>query len=106
MHVVTSSKVELVGVLHQKVWAREKTKRTTGYQDRKRAIEQKESHRWLESLELTQQWIPVQPDRTAPWLGISNYQVGMTGFSLPTLSCSFPSKLNKYSAELEEYSIS
>jgi hypothetical protein len=32
--------------------------RTTGYQDRKRAIEQKESHPWLESLELTQQWIP------------------------------------------------
>ena len=30
----------------------------------------------------------------------------MTGFLLPTLSCSFPSKLNKYSAELEEYSIS
>jgi hypothetical protein len=47
-----------LGVLHQKVWAREKTRRTTGYQDRKRAIEQKESHRWLESLELTQRWIP------------------------------------------------
>lgn len=30
----------------------------------------------------------------------------MTGFALPTLSCSFPSKLNKYAAELEEYSIS
>jgi len=47
-----------LGVLHQKVWAREKTRRTSGYQERKRAIEQKESHRWLESLELTQQWIP------------------------------------------------
>jgi len=47
-----------LGVLHQKVWAREKNRRTTGYADRKRAIEQKESHRWLESLELTQQWIP------------------------------------------------
>ncbi len=47
-----------LGVLHQKVWAREKNRRTTGYQDRKGAIEQKESHRWLESLELTQQWIP------------------------------------------------
>jgi hypothetical protein len=47
-----------LGVLHQKVWAREKNRRTTGYVDRKRAIEQKESHRWLESLELTQQWIP------------------------------------------------
>jgi hypothetical protein len=47
-----------LGVLHQKVWAREKNRRTTGYQDRKRAIEQKESYRWLESLELTQQWIP------------------------------------------------
>jgi IS4 transposase len=47
-----------LGVLHQKVWAREKNRRTTGYLDRKRAIEQKESHRWLESLELTQQWIP------------------------------------------------
>jgi hypothetical protein len=33
-------------------------KRTSGHADRKRAIEQKESHRWLESLELTQQWIP------------------------------------------------
>jgi hypothetical protein len=40
------------------VWAREKNRRTTGHIDRKRAIEQKESHRWLESLELTQQWIP------------------------------------------------
>jgi hypothetical protein len=49
-----------LGVLHQKVWAREKTRRTTGYLDRKRAIEQKESHRWLESLELTQQWIPQE----------------------------------------------
>jgi hypothetical protein len=38
-----------LGVLHQKVWAREKNRRTTGYVDRKRAIEQKESHRWLES---------------------------------------------------------
>jgi hypothetical protein len=47
-----------LGVLHQKVWAREKNRRTTGHQDRKKAIEQKESHRWLESLELTQQWIP------------------------------------------------
>jgi hypothetical protein len=47
-----------LGVLHQKVWAREKNRRTTGYADRKRVIEQKESHRWLESLELTQQWIP------------------------------------------------
>src|SRR5919199_1516918 len=32
-----------LGVLHQKVWAREKNRRTTGYLDRKRAIEQKES---------------------------------------------------------------
>jgi hypothetical protein len=47
-----------LGVLYQKVWAREKNRRTTGYADRKRAIEQKESHRWLECLELTQQWIP------------------------------------------------
>jgi hypothetical protein len=47
-----------LGVLHQKVWAREKNRRTSGHADRKRAIEQKESHRWLESLELTQQWIP------------------------------------------------
>jgi hypothetical protein len=47
-----------LGVLHQKVWAREKNRRTTGYVDRKRAIEQKESHRWLESDKLIQQWIP------------------------------------------------
>jgi hypothetical protein len=45
-------------VLHQKVWAREKNRRTSEHVDRKRAIEQKESHRWLESLELTQRWIP------------------------------------------------
>src|SRR4028119_1749315 len=50
-----------LGVLHQKVWAREKNRRTSGHADRKRAIEQKESHRWLESLELTQQWI--SPDK-------------------------------------------
>ena len=49
-----------LGVLHQKVWAREKNRRTTGYLDRKRAIEQKESHRWLESDKLTQQWIPQE----------------------------------------------
>jgi hypothetical protein len=54
---VSSEGVPL-GVLHQKVWAREKNRRTSKHADRKRAIEQKESHRWLESMELTQQWIP------------------------------------------------
>ncbi|NEP57769.1 MAG: IS4 family transposase [Symploca sp. SIO2G7] len=51
-----------LGVLHQKVWARKKIKRTGGYADRMRSISEKESQRWLEGLKLTQEWIeqPVQ----------------------------------------------
>ncbi|NEQ65719.1 MAG: IS4 family transposase [Symploca sp. SIO2D2] len=51
-----------LGVLHQKVWARKKIRRTSGYADRMRAISEKESQRWLEGLKLTQEWIeqPVQ----------------------------------------------
>ena len=46
-----------LGVLHQFVWARKKIKRTSGYAERKRAIEEKESYRWLEGLKLTQECI-------------------------------------------------
>ncbi|MEH1776896.1 MAG: hypothetical protein V7K64_11840 [Nostoc sp.] len=40
-----------LGVLDQKIWAREKSKVSS---ERRRAIEDKESQRWLESLKITQ----------------------------------------------------
>lgn len=39
-----------LGVLHQRVWARQATRSV----DKQRSIAEKESHRWLESLEATQ----------------------------------------------------
>lgn len=47
-----------LGLLHQQVWARVSLRRGKGYRERKRAIEDKESGRWLSSLEQTQQLIP------------------------------------------------
>ena len=47
-----------LGILHETVWAREKNRRTAGYQQRKAAIETKESHRWLAHMELSQTLIP------------------------------------------------
>lgn len=48
-----------LGVLHETVWAREKTRRGAGYRDRKAAIEAKESYRWLEHQDVSQQLIPA-----------------------------------------------
>lgn len=45
-----------LGILHQKVWAREKTRRSDTR--RRASIAQKESARWLESLEVSQTLIP------------------------------------------------
>ncbi|NEQ66357.1 MAG: hypothetical protein F6K21_12795 [Symploca sp. SIO2D2] len=47
-----------LGLLHQQVWARASLRRGKGYRERKRAIEEKESGRWLSSLEQTQKLIP------------------------------------------------
>ena len=47
-----------LGILHETVWAREKARRGAGYQARKVAIEAKESHRWLEHQETSQQLLP------------------------------------------------
>jgi hypothetical protein len=44
-----------MGILHQQMWSRERKVSKTA---RQRAIEEKESVRWLESLEVTQQVIP------------------------------------------------
>ncbi|NET60490.1 MAG: hypothetical protein F6K47_31440 [Symploca sp. SIO2E6] len=49
-----------LGLLHQQVWARASLRRGKGYGERKRAIEEKESGRWLSSLEQTQQLIPAE----------------------------------------------
>ncbi len=48
-----------LGLLEQKVWAREKVRKGKGAQSRKRVISEKESQRWLESLEKTQNVIPA-----------------------------------------------
>ncbi len=60
MHTVlaaTATGVPL-GVLHQKVWAREKTRRSDTR--RRSSIVQKESARWIESLEVSQTLIPTK----------------------------------------------
>jgi hypothetical protein len=58
VHTVLSASTEGVplGVLAQKVWAREKRNRTAKVS--RQAIQQKESQRWLESLEKTHSLIP------------------------------------------------
>ena len=47
-----------LGILHETVWAREKNRRSAGYQQRKAAIETKESYRWLTHRDLSQTLIP------------------------------------------------
>ena len=47
-----------LGLVEQKVWAREQNRRTQGYNERKKAIEDRESIKWLESLESSQQKLP------------------------------------------------
>ena len=56
---VSESGVPL-GLLEQKVWAREKARKGKGVQERKRAIADKESQRWLDSLETSQSVIPQE----------------------------------------------
>lgn len=47
-----------LGILQETVWAREKTRRGAGYRARQTAIAEKESYRWLEHQEASQQLIP------------------------------------------------
>ncbi len=54
---VSESGVPL-GLLEHKVWARAKLRKGKGVQKRKRAIAEKESQRWLDSLEASQNLIP------------------------------------------------
>ncbi len=49
-----------LGLLKQKVWARDKVRKGKGYVERKRKIEEKESFRWIESLRETQEAIPEE----------------------------------------------
>ena len=46
-----------LGILHQTTWARETNRRDAGYRQRKALIEEKESYRWLEHQEVSQQLI-------------------------------------------------
>jgi len=58
VHTILSASVEGVplGVLHQKVWARNKSKPSS---EQRRAVQSKESQRWLESLKITQDLMPT-----------------------------------------------
>ncbi|MBD2438784.1 IS4 family transposase [Nostoc sp. FACHB-110] len=58
VHTNLAASVEGVplGILGQKTWARDKSK---AQGDRRRAIESKESQRWLESLKITQDLMPA-----------------------------------------------
>ncbi|MGH2412503.1 MAG: IS4 family transposase [Microcystaceae cyanobacterium] len=49
-----------LGVLHQKTWTRENPRQGKGDQRRKQAIAEKESHRWLECLKVTQELVPPE----------------------------------------------
>ncbi len=61
VHTVLAASIEGVplGVLHQKVWSREKT-RSNASKQKRQAIENKESIRWLEGLDLTQGLMPAK----------------------------------------------
>lgn len=54
---VSESGVPL-GLLEAKMWAREKVRKGKGVEERRRKITQKESYRWIESLETSQNLIP------------------------------------------------
>ena len=51
-----------LGLLEQKDWVREKARKGKGFKERKRKIEEKESQRWLESLETVETLIPLEID--------------------------------------------
>ncbi|MGK7949610.1 MAG: IS4 family transposase [Xenococcaceae cyanobacterium] len=51
-----------LGLLEQKDWVREKARKRKGFKERKRKIEEKESQRWLESLETVETLIPPEID--------------------------------------------
>ena len=56
---VSESGVPL-GLLEEKMWAREKPRKGKGVKERRRKIAEKESYRWLESLENSQNLIPPE----------------------------------------------
>ncbi len=56
---VSESGVPL-GLLEEKVWSREKARKGKGLQERRRAIAEKESQRWLDSLETSEKLIPKE----------------------------------------------
>ena len=58
--LAVSSKGVPLGLLSQKVWTREKVRKGKGLQARRRAIADKESQRWLDSLETSQSLIPQE----------------------------------------------
>lgn len=60
VHITLCSSDEGVplGILNETVWAREKTRRGRGYRERKAAIEEKESDRWLDHQADSQKRIP------------------------------------------------
>ena len=58
---VTESGVPL-GLLEQKVWTREKVRKGKGSQEIKRKIEEKESYRWIESLENSENLISSETE--------------------------------------------
>ena len=49
-----------LGLLEQKDWVREKVRKGKGYKERKRKIEEKESQRWLDSVERIEAVIPPE----------------------------------------------
>ena len=51
-----------LGLLEPKDWVREKARKVQGFKERKRKIEEKESQRWLESLETVETLIPLEID--------------------------------------------
>lgn len=51
-----------LGLLGQRVWARDKVRKGKGYENRKRKIEDKESYRWIECLRATQEMMPEETE--------------------------------------------
>ncbi len=58
--LAVSEKGVPLGLLEQKDWVREKVRKGKGFKERKRKIEEKESQRWLDSLERIEAVIPPE----------------------------------------------